>query len=57
MKDYRISKEADIKLHEIMLYQEIRMAIQTESADRSFLTSGAGKSWMSLRRTKKDGTP
>ncbi len=57
MKDYRISKEAEMKLHEMMLYQEIRMAIQTESADLSFLTSAVGKSWMNLRRTKKDGTP
>jgi len=56
MEDYRISKEAEMKLHEMMLYQEIRMAIQTESADRSFLTSPAGRSWMGLRRTKKDGT-
>jgi hypothetical protein len=57
MKDYRISKDAEMKLYEMMLYQEIRMAIQSETADRSFLTSGAGKSWVSLRRTKKDGTP
>ncbi len=55
MKDYRIPKDAEMKLHEMMLYPEIRMAIQTETADRSFLTSPAGKSWMSPRRTKKDG--
>ena len=56
MKDYRISKDAEMKLHEMMLYPEIRMAIQSETADRSFFTSLAGKSWMSPRRTKKYGT-
>ncbi len=56
MKDYRISKDAEMKLYEMMLYPEIRMAIQTETADRSFFTSPAGKSWMSPRRPKKDGT-
>ena len=55
MKDYRISKDAEIKLHEMMLYPEIRMAIQTETADRSFLTSLAAKSWMTPRRDGKDG--
>jgi len=38
MKDYRISKDAEMKLHEMMLYPEIRMAIQSETADRSFFT-------------------
>ena len=56
MKDYRISKDAEMKLHEMMLYPEIRMAIQSETADRSFFTSLAGKSLMNLRRTKRDGT-
>ena len=56
MKDYHISKDAEIKLHEMMLNHEIRMAIQSETADRSFLTSLVGKTWMSPRRTKKDGT-
>lgn len=56
MKDYHISKDAEIKLYEMMLNHEIRMAIQSETADRSFLTSPAGKSWMSPRRAKKDET-
>ena len=55
MRNYRISKEAEIKLHEMMLHEEIRMAIQSETADRSFLTSVAGKSWMNPRRDGKDG--
>jgi hypothetical protein len=56
MRDYRISKEAEMKLHEMMLYEETRMAIQSETADRSFLTSPAGKSLMSPRRKGKDGS-
>jgi len=55
MKHYLISKEAEMKLYEIMLHHEIRMAIQSETADRSFLTSLVGKPWMSPRRTGKDG--
>ena len=54
MKHYLISKEAEMKLYEIMLHHEIRMAIQSETADRSFLTSLVGKAWMSPRRTGKD---
>lgn len=56
MKDYRIPKDAEMKLHEMMLYPEIRMAIQSETVDRSIFTSPAGKSWMSRRRKEKDGT-
>ena len=56
MKDYSISKDAETKLHEMMLNHEIRMAIQSETADRSFLTSPAGKSWMGPKRTEKDET-
>jgi hypothetical protein len=56
MRNYRISKEAEMKLHEMMLYEEIRMAIQSETADRSFLTSAAGKSWMSPRGKENDGS-
>jgi hypothetical protein len=56
MKDYPISKDAETKLHEMMLNHEIRMAIQSETADRSFLTSPAGKSWMGPKRTEKDET-
>jgi len=56
MRDYPISKDAEIKLYEMMLNHEIRMAIQSETADRSFLTSLVGKTWMSPRRTKKDET-
>jgi hypothetical protein len=56
MKDYPISKDAEIKLHEMMLNHEIRMAIQSETADRSFLTSVVGKTWMSPRGKEKDGT-
>ena len=55
MRNYRISKEAEIKLHEMMLYPEIRMAIQSETADRSFLSSMAEMSWMNPRRDGKDG--
>jgi hypothetical protein len=55
MRNYRISKEAEMKLHEMMLYPEIRMAIQSETADRSFLTSAARKSWMNPRKNGKDG--
>ena len=55
MRNYRISKEAEIKLHEMMLHEEIRMAIQSETADRSFLTSMAEMSWMSPRKKEKDG--
>jgi hypothetical protein len=56
MKDYRISKEADLKLYEMMLSPEIRMAIQTETADRSFLKSLPGKTWTNPRRNGKDGS-
>jgi hypothetical protein len=56
MGDYRISKEAEMKLHEMMLAQEIRMAIQSETADRSFLTSLVGKAWISFKRNGKDGS-
>jgi hypothetical protein len=53
MKDYRISKEADLKLYEMMLSPEIRMAIQTETADRSFLKSPPEKTWANRRRNGK----
>ena len=56
MKDYRISKEADLKLYEMMLSPEIRMAIQTETADRSFLKSPPGKRCVNPRRNRKDGS-
>ena len=56
MKKYPISKEADMKLHEMMVNEEIRLAIQSENADRSFLTSLVGKAWMSPRGKEKDGT-
>jgi len=56
MRNYRISKEAEMKLHEMMIHEEIRMAIQSESADRSFLTSLAGKTWMNPRKNRKDGS-
>ncbi len=54
MRDYHISKDAEIKLHEMMLNHEIRMAIQ--SADRSFLTSFLGKAWMNPRGKENDGS-
>jgi len=50
MRNYRISKEAEIKLEEMMIHEEIRMAIQSEHADRSFLTPLAGKTRVSPRR-------
>lgn len=56
MRNYRISKEAEMKLHEMMLNEEIRMAIQDESADRSFLTGLAGKTLMSPGKNAKDGS-
>ncbi len=56
MKKYHISKEAEIKLHEMMVNEEIRMAIQSENADRSFLASLVGKTWMSPGRDGKDGS-
>lgn len=56
MRKYRISKEAEMKLHEMMVNEEIRMAIQSESADRSFLTSLAGKTWMTPGKDGKDGS-
>ena len=56
MRDYPISKDAEIKLHEMMFKHEIRMAIESETADRSFLTSLVGKAWMSPRGKEKDGT-
>ena len=56
MKDYPISKDAEIKLHEMMLNHEIRMAIQSETADRSFLTPLVEKNWMSPRGKENDGT-
>jgi hypothetical protein len=56
MKNYRISKEADMKLHDMMLSEEIRMALQNESADRSFLTSLAGKTWITLGKNGNDGS-
>jgi hypothetical protein len=54
MKRYPISKEAEMKLHEMMVHEEMRMAIQSESADRSFLASLVGKIWMSSGRDGKD---
>jgi len=56
MRNYRISKEAEMKLHEMMVNEEIRMAIQDESADRSFLTPLAGKTWMTPGKNRKDGS-
>jgi len=56
MRNYRISKEAETKLEEMMIHEEIRMAIQSEHADRSFLTSLAGKTWVSLTKNGKDGS-
>ena len=56
MRNYRISKEAEIKLEEMMIHEEIRMAIQSEHADRSFLTPLAGKTWMSPGKNGKDGS-
>ncbi len=56
MRDYHISKDAEIKLHEMMLNHEIRMAIQSETADRSFLTSFLGKAWMNPRGKENDGS-
>jgi len=56
MRNYRISKEAEMKLHEMMVKEEIRMAIQSESADRSFLTCLAGKPWMNPRKNGKAGS-
>ena len=56
MRNYRISKEAEMKLHEMMVNEEIRMAIQSESADRSFLTSLAGKTWITPGKNGKDGS-
>ncbi len=56
MRNYRISKEAERKLEEMMIHEEIRMAIQSESADRSFLASLAGKTWMNHTKNGKDGT-
>jgi hypothetical protein len=50
MKKYPISKEADMKLHEMMVHEEMRMAIQSESADRSFLVPLVGKTWVSSGR-------
>jgi hypothetical protein len=56
MRNYRISKEAEMKLEEMMVHEEIRMAIQSEHADRSFLTSLAGKTWMNRRKNRKEGS-
>ena len=56
MRNYRISKEAEMKLHEMMLHEEIRMAIQSETTDRSCLTSLAGKNWINPRINGKDGS-
>jgi len=56
MRNYRISKEAETKLEEMMIHEEIRMAIQSEHADRSFLTSLAGKTWMNPRKNGKEGS-
>ena len=56
IRNYRISKEAEIKLEEMMIHEEIRMAIQSEHADRSFLTPLAGKTWMSPGKNGKDGS-
>jgi hypothetical protein len=56
MRNYRISKEAERKLEEMMIHEEIRMAIQSESADRSFLTPLAGKTLMNPRKNGKKGS-
>jgi hypothetical protein len=56
MRNYRISKEVEMKLHEMMLYEEIRMAIQSETGDRSFFTSPAGMSLMNPRKKREDGS-
>jgi hypothetical protein len=56
MRNYRISKEAEMKLEEMMIHEEIRMAIQSESADRSFLTPLAGKTLMNPRKNRKEGS-
>ena len=56
MRNYRISKEAEMKLHEMTVNEEIRMAIQDESADRSFLTALTGKTLMSPGKNRKDGS-
>lgn len=56
MRNYRISKEAEMKLHEMMIHEEIRMAIQSEHADRSFLTALAGKTWLSPGKNAKKGS-
>lgn len=54
MKKYPISKEAEMKFHEMMVKEEMRMAIQSESADRSFLAPLVGKIWMSSRIDGED---
>ncbi len=54
MKKYSISKEAEMKLYEVMVKEEMRMAIQSESADRSFLAPFVGKTWTSSGRDGKD---
>jgi hypothetical protein len=54
MRNYRISKEAEMKLHQMMINEEIRMAIQSEGADRSFLISPAGKALMSPGKNGQD---
>jgi hypothetical protein len=54
MKKYPISKEAEMKLHEMMVNEEMRMAIQSENADRSFLAPLVGKIWMTSGRDGKD---
>jgi hypothetical protein len=56
MRNYRISKEAEKKLEEMMIHEEIRMAIQSEHADRSFLTSLPGKTWLSPGKSGKKGS-
>jgi len=43
-----------MKLHEVMVKEEMRMAIQSESADRSFLAPLVGKTWMNSGRDGKD---
>jgi hypothetical protein len=54
MRNYRISKEAERKLEEMMIHEETRMAIQSESADRSFLTPLAGKTLINHRKNGKE---
>jgi hypothetical protein len=56
MRKYRISKEAEMKLEEMMIHEEIRMAIQSEHADRSFLTPLAEKTWMTPGKNRRDGS-